>query len=166
MTTAHWITNKTTLMIKRLFLWLSPCVWLIAACNPNSVVDIAQSMEKNQWMYANSVRAEAEITDTTATYNANFKLRINNQYRYSNLFVLVTFQEGNIKKRVRYQFKLATPEGQWLGKGSGEIFTYTFPILKQHQFNAPTKYAINIEQNMRDNPLTGISDVGIEVIKN
>lgn len=133
------------------------------SCNFNTVVDTNQSIEDNQWLYANAAKADFEIDDATKPYEVSFKLRINGEYRYSNLFVMATFKDAKQRKKVRYQFKLAKADGQWLGKGSGDLYTYTFPLLKNHRFADTGKYHIEIEQNMRDNPLLGISDVGIEV---
>ncbi len=147
--------------LKHLSLFLF--ILLVSSCNFNAVIDTNQSIEDNQWLYANVAKADFEITDVTKPYQVNFKLRINTDYRYSNLFVLATFKDAKGRKKLRYQFKLAKEDGQWLGKGSGDLYTYSFPLLNNHRFADTGKYSIEIEQNMRDNPLVGISDVGIEV---
>ena len=71
----------------------------------------------------------------------------------------------SVNKSTRYEFKLAKKDGEWLGKGSGDIFTFNFPLLTNFRFAKPGKYEIEITQNMRDNPLVGISDIGITVSK-
>ena len=138
-------------------------LFAFSSCNFDTVVDTNQSIEDNQWLYANAAKAEFEIKDTTKPYQVNFKLRINTEYRYSNLYVLATMKDAKSRKRIRYQFKVAKEDGAWLGKGSGDLYTYSFPMLKNHRFADTGKYSIEIEQNMRDNPLVGVSDVGIEV---
>jgi gliding motility-associated lipoprotein GldH len=138
---------------------------VLTSCDFNSVIDTNQSIEDKNWLYANSTKASFEIDDVAKTYQVNFKLRINTEYRYSNLFIIATLKEPKGRKRIRYQFKLAKADGQWLGKGSGDLYSYSFPLLKNHRFPDTGKYHLEIEQNMRDNPLVGISDVGIEVIK-
>ncbi len=137
------------------------CVF--SACNFNAVIDTNQSIENNKWLYANTSKAEFEIKDVSRPYQVNFKLRISNDYRYSNMYVLATFKQPKSNKKVRYQFKLAKADGQWTGKGSGDLYTYSFPLLKNHSFADTGKYSIEIAQNMRDNPLLGVSDIGIEV---
>lgn len=138
-------------------------LFILSSCNFDMVVDTNQSMENNRWLYANTAKAEFDIKDTTKPYQVNFKLRINTEYRYSNLYVLATMKDAKSRKRIRYQFKVAKEDGAWLGKGSGDLYTYSFPMLKNHRFADTGKYSIEIEQNMRDNPLLGVSDVGIEV---
>ncbi len=157
--------NEAIFFVKKTLMFIAFFSFLLtfSSCNFNSVVDTNQSIEDNQWLYANAAKAEFEITDVTKPYQVNFKLRINTDYRYANLFVLTTFKNAKSRKKVRYQFKLAKGDGQWLGKGSGDLYSYSFPLLKNHRFADTGKYSIEIEQNMRDNPLVGISDVGIEV---
>lgn len=138
-------------------------LFTFSSCNFDTVVDTNQSMENNRWLYANAAKAEFDIKDATKSYQVNFKLRINTEYRFSNLYVLATMKDAKSRKRIRYQFKVAKEDGAWLGKGSGDLYTYTFPLLKNHRFADTGKYSIEIEQNMRDNPLVGVSDVGIEV---
>jgi gliding motility-associated lipoprotein GldH len=152
-------------MAKRYFLFIYALVFTLLGCNVNTIVDTNQSIRDHNWLYANTAKAEFEIADTLKTYKVSFKLRINTSYRYSNMFVLVSVKGANKYKRTRYQFKLAKADGQWLGKGSGDLYTYSFPLLKKHLFHEAGKYTIEVEQNMRDNPLVGVSDVGIEVVK-
>lgn len=135
----------------------------VMGCNFNTVIDTNQSVEDNKWLYANPTNATFEINDISKRYDVNFKLRISNEYRYANLYVLATFKQPKSTKKVRYQFKLAKADGQWMGKGSGDLYTYSFPLLKNQLFADTGKYSIEIEQNMRDNPLLGVSDIGIEV---
>lgn len=139
---------------------------ILSSCNFNAVIDTNQSIADKKWVYTNTAKAEFEVTDTLKAHQVNFKLRINTEYRYANLFVLATFKDAKNQKKIRYQFKLAKADGTWLGKGSGDLYSYTFPLLKNHRFADTGKYHIEIEQNMRDNPLIGVSDIGIVVTKN
>lgn len=136
---------------------------MLASCNHNNLVDTNDAIADNNWTYAQNAKASFEIKDINKSYQVYFKLRHTADYRYSNLFVVVHLKGDSLYKSTRYQFKLAKADGEWLGKGSGDIFTYNFPLLKDYRFAKPGKYEISIEQNMRDNPLTGISDIGITV---
>lgn len=139
---------------------------MLYSCQSNALMDTNQTVVNKKWHYTNTSKAEFEITDTTKTYNVNFKLRINTDYRYSNLYVIAKLKDSVQIKKVRYQFKVAKPDGQWLGKGSGDLYTYVFPMLKSHRFKYTGKYTLEIEQNMRDNPLMGVSEVGILITQN
>ncbi len=137
----------------------------LLSCNFSAVVDTNESVRDGSWLYANPAKANFEINDAAAVYDVNFKLRINSDYRYSNLYVIVTTKGDKARKRLRHGFKIANAEGTWLGKGSGNLYNYSFPILRNYRFVDTGKYTIEVEQNMRDNPLQGVSDVGIEVTK-
>ena len=152
-------------MYKNCILFLVICSSLLS-CESNSIIDSNETVEGNKWLYTNPVKADFEVTDTTKTYNLSFKLRINSDYRYANLFVLSTIKDSLHLIKMRYQVKVAKPDGEWLGKGSGDLYTYIFPLLKAHRFNKLGKHSIEIEQNMRENPLTGVSDIGILLTKN
>jgi gliding motility-associated lipoprotein GldH len=153
--------------MNRLKFILPLCVMLLAlvSCNNNNLVDSNVTVAENSWTYAKSAKAVVEIKEAEQPHQIYFKLRHTADYRYSNLFVLMRLKGDGINKTIRYQFKLAKGDGEWLGKGSGDLYTHNFPLLTNYHFPKPGKYTIEIEQNMRDNPLLGISDIGITVMK-
>ena len=65
---------------------------------------------------------------------------------------------------MRYELKLASNTGEWLGSGSGSLYSYQIPF-KTIRFPAKGIYNFEIEQNMRDNPLHEVSDIGLRVEK-
>lgn len=137
---------------------------LISGCITNNISDVNVSMPKHRWSYINKVATEVDIKDHTKTYDLFFKLRHTAKYRYSNIYILFHFKAPG-KKQVtrRYEYKLAQSTGQWLGAGSGDLFSYTLPLLRNFHFPAAGKYTLVVEQCMRDNPLHDISDAGIMV---
>lgn len=140
-------------------------VALFAGCNGNELTDVNQSIDDNNWAYAKSLKTTIEIKEPNQAYHLYFRLRHTVDYRYSNLFVILHLKGNGLQKHTRYQFKLAKADGEWLGQGSGDIYTQSFPLLTNYRFPKAGKYEIEIEQNMRDNPLVGISDVGLNVSK-
>jgi gliding motility-associated lipoprotein GldH len=136
---------------------------LLGGCDTSNVADINHTMPARNWSYADKVKVVVDITDSNKAYNIYFKLRHTSDYRYSNIFVLLNLKTAQKKRDRRYEFKLAQADGAWNGSGSGNLYSYTFPLLSNFKFPAPGKYELELEQNMRDNPLTEISDVGIKV---
>ncbi len=140
-------------------------VSLLSGCiSNNNIADVNVSMPKHRWSYINKVTAEVDIKDHTKMYDLFFKLRHTAKYRYANIYILFHFEDPG-KKIIsrRYEFKLAAPDGRWLGAGSGNLFSSTFPLLRNFRFPAAGKYTLVIEQSMRDNPLNNVSDAGIMV---
>ncbi len=136
---------------------------LLNGCINTSLTDVNLEIPANSWMYAKSVKASVEIKDPSKAYNIFFKIRNTADYRYSNLYAIVRIKGNGFAKSTRYQFQLAKANGEWLGKGSGDLYSNTFPLLKTFRFPKAGRYEIEVEQNMRDNPLVGVSDVGITV---
>ncbi|RZK41529.1 MAG: gliding motility lipoprotein GldH [Pedobacter sp.] len=141
-------------------------VIMLGSCNDNNLADVNMSIPDNSWLYAKSVKTTVEIEDANANYSLSFKIRNTADYRYSNIFVIMRLKGDSLTKSTRYQFQLAKADGQWLGKGSGDLYSNSFPLLKKLRFPKIGKYEIEIEQNMRENPLLGISDIGLTLTKN
>lgn len=143
-------------------------ITVITGCtDPNRVMDENTSITNHNWSYGNKVKFDVQIDDPAAGYNLYLNVRVSADYKYSNMFVLVYQSGDSVKKAVatRYELKLASPTGEWLGKGSGSMYSYQIPFKTGYHFPAKGHYRFEIEQNMRDNPLRSVSDVGLRVEK-
>lgn len=135
-------------------------------CQTDNLIDTNQEMPERNWSYVNKLKADVEIKDQSKAYNLRFKLRHTADYRYSNIFILMHISGPDQPKTTRrYEYKLAEPDGQWLGNGSGNLYDYSLPLLSDFHFPKAGNYTIEVEQNMRDNPLKEISDAGITVLE-
>jgi gliding motility-associated lipoprotein GldH len=134
--------------------------------DPNAVVDKNTEIVNNNWAYTNKIKFEVKIDDEQIPYNLYLNLRVTADYKYSNMFVLINQVNPDKKSAgTRYEVKLANPDGEWLGDGSGNLYSYQTPFKTNYKFPAKGVYTFLIEQNMRDNPLKEVSDVGIRVAK-
>lgn len=142
-------------------------IMLLSSCtDPKAVIDANSSITDHNWSYVNRVKFDCNITDANAAYNLYFNLRVTDAYKYSNMFVLIyQTSPGKQVKVTRYEVKLASRDGEWLGKGSGNLYSYQLPFQTNIKFPAKGKYHFEIEQNMRDNPLHEVSDVGLRIAK-
>ncbi len=131
-----------------------------------AVIDQNKEIVNNNWSYSNKIKYTVKIDDGQMPYNLYLNLRVTGDYKYSNVFVLI-YQTGPDGKPtgVRYEFKLANPDGEWLGQGSGNLYNYQIPFRLNYKFPAKGAYTFQIEQNMRDNPLHEVSDVGLRIEK-
>ena len=129
-------------------------------------MDKSSEVENHNWTYINRFRFDVKIDDEKIPYNLYMNLRVTGDYKYSNIFVLITRVNPDKTSEVtRYELKLANKEGEWLGKGSGNLYSYQAPFSSHYKFLAKGVYTFYIEQNMRDNPLREVSDVGMRVEK-
>ncbi|OCX50547.1 gliding motility lipoprotein GldH [Mucilaginibacter sp. PPCGB 2223] len=152
-----------------ILLWATVASVLFNGCvqpDKNTVIDGNVSVYDLNWSYVNKVKFDVKIDDASARYNLLLNLRVTPNYRYSNIFILI-HQTGPDKKTktARYEFKLANPDGEWLGQGTGNLYSYQIPFEAGYKFPAAGTYRIELEQNMRDNPLHEVSDVGLRVEK-
>ncbi|WP_293311036.1 gliding motility lipoprotein GldH [Pedobacter sp. UBA5917] len=152
------LLNKRQVFLLGLLLITS----LFVGCTSN-VIDSNVEIADRRWTYRNHISTPFEIKDNSKAYNIYFKLRHTADYKYANIYILAHFRDGKKMVTRRYQFKLAKNDGEWLGSGSGNVFSYTFPMLTNYHFPHNGKFEIEIEQNMRDNPLLEVSDAGILV---
>jgi gliding motility-associated lipoprotein GldH len=134
--------------------------------NAGVVVDQNTPVANHNWGYLNKIKFNVKIDDEKVAYNLYMNLRVTADYKYSNMIVLITQTSPDKKAEVkRYELQLANKEGEWYGKGSGNLYSYQVPFRTHYMFGAKGVYQIAIEQNMRDNPLREVSDVGIRVEK-
>ena len=140
---------------------------VIPGCtDPNAVFDQNVEIPNHNWSYVNRIKFNVTIQDETVPYDLFLNLRVGGAYRYSNIFVLF-YQTSPGKKTAgtRYEYKLANADGEWLGSGSGNVYSYQVPLRTQYKFPAKGVYHFEIEQNMRDNPLHEVIDAGLRVAK-
>ncbi|TDO19292.1 gliding motility lipoprotein GldH [Pedobacter duraquae] len=152
--------------MNKLFFLILICIVGIGSsgCNTNTVADLNVAMPQRNWSYVNKLKVGVDVKDVTQRYNIYFKLRHTTDYRYANIFVLFRLKgpDGKTVTR-RMEYRLAQVDGQWLGSGSGNLYTYELPLLTNFSFPVIGKYELEVEQNMRDNPLKEISDGGLTV---
>ncbi len=149
-----------------IFMFLCVCL-LFTSCQEQALYDVHTPLENKGWSYNFKPNYLVTIRDTSLHYDVSLNLRHNDQYKYSNLFVVFTLEDVDLKRTVtNHEFKLAEADGRWLGSGSGFIYSYTFPIVQKIKFDKPGIYLMQLEQNMRDEPLMHIEDIGIRVEKN
>ena len=143
-------------------------LFIIQGCtDPLMVIDDSRELPNHNWSYINRVKFDVKIDDASKPYNLYLNLRVGGTYKYSNIFILLKQTSANKQKvaTTRYEFKMANTDGEWLGSGSGNLYSYQLPLRTQYKFPVAGTYHFEIEQNMRDNPLHDVSDVGLRVEK-
>jgi gliding motility-associated lipoprotein GldH len=147
-----------------LVLFCAAMLFCSGCTNGGAIIDQNTEIENQNWTYVNRVKFDVKVVDAGAAYNFFLNLRVTGDYKYSNIFVLVTESgPGAPAATKRYEFTLAAKDGQWLGEGSGNLYSYQLPFVSDYKFPAKGTYTFYIEQNMRDNPLRAVSDVGLRI---
>lgn len=150
--------------------YLLPVLIMALYCSgcsdPNAVIDKSTGIDNHNWSYVNVIKYDINVTDPSVAYNIYLNLRVTGDYKYSNIFILFHKNGPAMKPyTTRFEFKLANASGEWFGTGSGDLYSFQMPFLTNYKFPAKGVYHLAVEQNMRDNPLHEVSDVGLRVEK-
>ncbi|MBL7717752.1 MAG: gliding motility lipoprotein GldH [Flavipsychrobacter sp.] len=163
--------NKLTTNLKRTAVAaIASSLLLLGGCIESPYFQKQESIPGYKWDYKYLPSFEFEITDTTHVYDVFFLMRHTEAYPYSNLWMnIYTRTPGDTtysKQRVNVELAISGGKnnGQWKGRGMGEIWEHKLTIAKG-AFEKKGKYSIKFEQNMRVNPLPEVLQVGLRVEK-
>lgn len=137
-----------------------------SACTSDAVYQAQKTIPAEGWHYKNDIVFEEFIPDSLSLYDIFVDIRNTTDYAYSNffLFLEIDLPDGR-SLHDTLELILADRRGQWTGRGFGYIRTNRFLYRQDVRFPAEGSYSFTLRQGMRDDLLTGISDVGISIQK-
>lgn len=138
----------------------------LVSCNSNAIFEDNTTIPDRSWTYSFKPSYNVKVDDKNAKYDVYINLRHTNEYDYSNIYLLLNEKGKGLKDTShRKEISLAALDGKWYGKSAGSLYEVEYLAKKDLIFPDTGLYTFSIEQNMRDNPLKDINDVGIKVIK-
>ncbi|TWW02310.1 gliding motility lipoprotein GldH [Chitinophaga pinensis] len=142
----------------------------VASCQPLKMDTYEKNLDipGHEWAYANKPVFEVTVQpqDTAYLYNIYVNVRHKDSYPYSNIWLLVHTQfPGDKPVAQRVELPLADVSGKWLGSGLDDIYEHRIPIQQKAILDRPGTYKFTFEQNMRQNPLPDIMNVGLRIEK-
>lgn len=154
---------KKTIRLTILFAILSAVLY---SCNTNIIFDQNVSLPREGWYKNNAVSFNVKINDSLDTYNFKLNIRNTTDYRYSNLyiFLITELPNGNIS-RDTIECILANNEGEWIGKGWGNIKENDIVLKSGLRFPITGNYKFLLQQAMRVDTLKGINDIGLSLVR-
>ena len=94
---------------------------LVTNCDSNAIYDEYKSVPK-EWHKDSIASFNFKAPDTLNNYNLYVNLRNNNDYQFSNLFLIVELNYPNGKAIIdTLEYKMAKPNGELLGSGFSDI---------------------------------------------
>lgn len=148
---------------------------LLIACGHSGVTADTVAITSEGWQLEDPAIFELPRLDSLATYNAFITVRNNNKYPFSNLFLIVSLQHPYGKTVVdTLEYKMARPDGSWLGTGIGSVKENKLFFKQNLAFNEVGNYTLHISHAVRNNgepqgvrKLEGITDIGysLETVK-
>ena len=146
----------------------------IISCDSKREYDSFVSIPNGSWESSNAVLFNFNVNDTINQKNLFLNLRNNQNYSFSNLFLITTLNFPNGKKIVdTLEYKMADNSGYFLGKGMTAIKESKLFYKENVVFPSSGAYSVSIAQAMRKNgeingieSLNGITEVGFRIEKN
>ncbi len=144
---------------------------LIAACNSNLIFSEFQANSGGNWSREDVKEFIFTKEDTISRFNLFINIRNDNQYAFSNLFLItdLNFPDGTVV-RDTLEYEMALPDGKWLGKGYGSLKENKLWYKENIVFPLPGVYTLKVAHAMRQNgtvegvsELEGITDVGFQI---
>lgn len=138
----------------------------LASCTNHAIFDQNIPIKDRAWTYDQNPSFNVHIQDSSAKYNVYINLRHSSDYDYSNIYVLLSEKGSKLKDTsYRKEIQLAQLDGRWLGKSAASLYEIEYLAKENFTFPDTGLYNFSIEQNMRENPLKNIADIGIKVVK-
>ncbi|MGY5851221.1 gliding motility lipoprotein GldH [Salegentibacter sp. F14] len=143
---------------------------LFTSCDKKRVFDDYKPI-KGEWHKDSIIKFDLGSLDSLKQYNLFINIRSNNDFKYSNLFLIteIRFPQGKVISDT-LEYEMAAPSGEWLGKGFGDIKENKLWYKENVRFDEPGNYQVQIRHAMRKNgevdgidALQGITHVGFRI---
>jgi gliding motility-associated lipoprotein GldH len=141
-------------------------VLLISGClaDKNTVIDEFKAVNIEKWNWHQGYRFSFEITEPDYLYDFYCGLRVTGKYQYSNIWLIYTLNGPDQAVKKLFQIQLADNTGKWQGKGLNNLISFEQSFIKGVKLK-PGKYTLFFQQNMREEELKAVSDIGLKVIR-
>jgi gliding motility-associated lipoprotein GldH len=147
--------------------------FMITSCDSKAAFDVYKSVPE-QWHKDSIASFNFKAPDTTSNYDLYVQLRNTNDYKFSNLFLIVELNYPNGKAvKDTLEYKMAAPNGELLGSGFSDVKENKLwyrGFKTPFQFEEEGDYIVKIQHAMRNNGdvdgilnLEGITDIGFRV---
>ena len=144
---------------------------MFIACDSKREYDVYETLP-DSWAKEHTVSFQFKAPDTINTYNLFINLRNNDDYVFSNLFLIANFQSPDNNETVdTLAYEMAKPSGEWLGSGFSTKENKLY-FKDNFHFKQNGEHVITLSHAMRKNgsvlgveDLKGITEVGFRIEK-
>lgn len=143
------------------------------SCDSDRIYDEYITLPENSWSKSNVIAFNFFVKDSINKKNLFINLRNNNEYNYSNLFLIaqINFPDGQVITDT-LEYDMADVTGKFLGEGFSTIKENKLFYKENITFPNTGEYSFKVKQAMRKNgsiegieELEGISQVGFRIEK-
>ncbi|MFD2908649.1 gliding motility lipoprotein GldH [Flavobacterium ardleyense] len=144
------------------------------SCDKTRVFDEYKKLD-GTWKKADTLHFTFEQNDTINPYHLFLNVRNNNDYPFSNMYVIVSLKEPGEKATTKVdtlEYLMANPDGSLLGEGFSDVKESKLWYLENFKFNRAGKYNVEVVQAVRETgdiegveDLRGITELGLRIEK-
>ena len=148
----------------KLVIFIPAILWIVS-CSHREIFFEYHSFANAEWNRYDPVVFNVKIEDNSQPYDISLSLRNNDAYPFSNIWLFIDYKtpDGNSRTDT-IGAELADVYGKWYGKGLS-LYSLSIPYETSILLPDTGVYVYSIRQGMRENPLKGISDIGLKVSK-
>lgn len=151
-------------------LFLLFALLLLISCDEKRVFDEYKSVG-NAWNKDSIVSFNLPKLDASKKFNLYVNVRDNDDFPYSNLFLIVSMEQPNKKIKVdTLQYEMANADGTLMGDGFTDVKENKLFYKQNQSFTQKGNYKVHIQQAVRqtgkivgDKELKGITEVGFRI---
>ena len=140
---------------------------LFNSCYSDTQYYTYQKLPSNNWNRTDTLSFLLEKPLPTGKYQIEIGIRHSVQYAYCDLWLGVLTESDSLSMPTdTLHIEMASKQGQWKGDSSGGLFQLVYP--KNISINVEGKdslRSVRIFHLMKDNPLKGVSNVGIRIFQ-
>lgn len=147
-------------------LFLLALIGSLSACGPNYFYQEEKAIAQGRWAYADTLNFAFDIRDTAALYNLYVQFEYADSFPNQNIYIKfhTRFPSGKrLSKPLSFDF--FDPVGKPAGDCSGQTCNAQIAIQQKAFFETPGEYIITLEQFGRQDPMPGITKVGLAIEK-
>ena len=156
------------------FIGLMLIVVLFISCDKKQFFSEYKELD-GTWKKSDTLRFTFEQNDTINPYHLFLNVRNNNDYPFSNMYLIVSLKEPGKKPIIKVdtlEYQMANPDGTLMGEGFSDVKESKLWYLENYVFNRIGKYNVEVVQAVRETgkvdgvaDLKGITELGLRIEK-
>lgn len=147
--------------VRNIIWWAIGCLFFLSSCRSDIVYSHFTPITSGQWSADTVLPFAYHIADKEASYRMLIYVRHTERYPYQNMWLFVN--DGVARDTI--EFFLADDRGRWLGDKQHGFIEMPVLLEAEKQFADTGNYRLEIAHGMRDSVLRGVTDVGVEIIR-
>ena len=139
---------------------------VLQSCSGGRVFEEHRKLDDYTWKRFENIIFEADIQDTSASYDIYIAIRHITQYPFKNLMITTIMKTPSGEERyLEYDLQIRDDDGNPLGDGMGDLWDISIPLRKNFRFREAGTLVIEFENRMPRPTTPGIMEIGLIIEK-